>query len=727
MDDPWGSPWATTKNPPVTSSEKLNIEAPPPVFISSASASLSIPAGQSPWADDDAFGDWSTAEPQQSPSAWGAWAGSQIGAPDLTPRYEGHRRDVSVAWPGSTSPGQRSLVLAPSLSSSRQPSPDPWSAERYSPTKPLSPLPTLDQFALSPSLGQPLAEIHGEARTGPHVEARDSVTGHTRDAKERGHEGQIPLRESWVDKAAIDSAISTSETMPPRTSSESSDDSGFDEPNRHIPVTSDNDDDGQNLRDVAENERKSSKVRELVHMYDGMARVKVEQKPIALPLPTKALHDGEPTSCSSKGNVDALDEPVIDEELGVQHEESHHKVAPGATESDSILCFEEGLSGDYPLDVRRALAFSIDLSKLDELIPDVHDTVSTVQDDAPVADHIIRDSFTTISERKLWYRIVRLGSSRKHDSGLEDNYSSVTWQGSAVRIETSKIVRRWMEEDSIAGRPVLGAGLGRSSSTHMFGWDSSAAPVELETVFRRRSSMQHMRRDSGSRVLPEGAGSQPTSPRTPRTLATFGWSTNPTGLGSEQGISPPNRSNNPIIDNTAPSPIAHSSAAVEATSAAARVPESQQATVTELDEDDDWGEMVTSPKDNIGQDISLADGNTWAFAPKRQSVLAAKLSTASEPSIQHLSRLMNPSGATLLALRGPMTLGGKQNKKRDTNAIADLVLQPTKSQSRIASHQPISTVRAVANTAPRSSTNENDDIIIKTIVQFLPDLSYMLR
>ncbi|EFX00329.1 hypothetical protein CMQ_7331 [Grosmannia clavigera kw1407] len=66
----------------------------------------------------------------------------------------------------------------------------------------------------------------------------------------------------------------------------------------------------------------------------------------------------------------------------------------------------------------------------------------------------------------------------------EGNYRTVSWQGSVVRSETVKIVRRWMEEDSFTGKPVLGLSGTRGN---LFGWDSTTEPVALNDVFKRVS------------------------------------------------------------------------------------------------------------------------------------------------------------------------------------------------------------------------------------------------
>ena len=147
--------------------------------------------------------------------------------------------------------------------------------------------------------------------------------------------------------------------------------------------------------------------------------------------------------------------------------------------------------------------YAVDIAEIDALFSSfpVHATTPRADDadlDAFIPDgYILDDSFTNIAERRVWYRIARHGSSRKHNAGggidaasdADANYRPVTWATSTTRLDTVKIVRRWMEEDSFTGKPTLGAGLysggGGARGINMFGWDSAAEPVTLDQVFKR--------------------------------------------------------------------------------------------------------------------------------------------------------------------------------------------------------------------------------------------------
>jgi hypothetical protein len=153
--------------------------------------------------------------------------------------------------------------------------------------------------------------------------------------------------------------------------------------------------------------------------------------------------------------------------------------------------------------------FSIDMTKLDDLFPSVDTSFPSPE---PVPDVIIDDSFTSISERKAWYLMSRPGSMRKHNMGDDENYVRVGWGNSHVREQSIRIVRRWMEEDSITGRVVLGR-RGGAAGAKIFNWDSSAPSTEIsisELLARKNHSRQTSVASKGTVASPTAAG--------------FGWS-----------------------------------------------------------------------------------------------------------------------------------------------------------------------------------------------------------
>ncbi|UNI18719.1 hypothetical protein JDV02_004972 [Purpureocillium takamizusanense] len=246
-----------------------------------------------------------------------------------------------------------------------------------------------------------------------------------------------------------------------------------------------------------EEDRKPSKVQELVEMFDGIAHRNAASSE-ALSTSTK-----EPTAIAVDTDV-ALQVPDIqvaeafDEELqhegmaGSEDNEEVDKSAPEPTAGDEdqkpLPDTEQRVDSGSRLKLP-PVPFPIDLTQLDRLFPS---TPSTSVDPEPVPDVIIDDTFASVSERKAWYHVSRFGSIRKYNGGGggddDDGYVRVSWAGSHVRDKTLRIVRRWMEEDSIGGRVVLGRRLGAGGGGNLFNWDSEAPPVEIGELLRAKKS-----------------------------------------------------------------------------------------------------------------------------------------------------------------------------------------------------------------------------------------------
>ncbi|KUI59767.1 hypothetical protein VP1G_07008 [Cytospora mali] len=292
------------------------------------------------------------------------------------------------------------------------------------------------------------------------------------------------------------------------------------------------------------------------------------------------------------------------------------------------------------------LNFTPDLESIDKLFD-----VAKLDAEQPSAkdysldyiDGIINDSFTSISERKTWWRISRHGTMRKHDSGDDDNYRRITWASSKTREETNQIVRRWMEQDSYSGgRPSFGDAA--SVKGGAFNWNSRAEPLSMDQVFGKRKSTQYLkaattsvprplslqpepRTYSHSRNLSTGVKSLP--PRSPALNSlpppsplsipgppmspAFGWSTATNGSASVTPASsrPPSRTVRRSIEVTSVNSANSRSIAPSINDPESRnslqlapppvppsvSPEKSNDPVPEVDEDDDdeWGEMVVSP------------------------------------------------------------------------------------------------------------------------------------
>ncbi|KAF8425594.1 hypothetical protein EV426DRAFT_663400 [Tirmania nivea] len=83
----------------------------------------------------------------------------------------------------------------------------------------------------------------------------------------------------------------------------------------------------------------------------------------------------------------------------------------------------------------------------------------------------VEDIISTTSTRKAWYRISRVGTARKHNSGEGDDYVRVTWSKSKVRADVCDIVNRWIKEGRFSISDAIG--LGRSYGA-IFGWGDGA-------------------------------------------------------------------------------------------------------------------------------------------------------------------------------------------------------------------------------------------------------------
>ncbi|ETS79791.1 hypothetical protein PFICI_09644 [Pestalotiopsis fici W106-1] len=637
MDDPWGSPWASapsdtvSKNdhPPSPSSPpKSLLSLPPKAFFGS---SLNLPA-QSPWADHG-FGDWASPGPVDDTAPnlqWASWA-----EPSLAPRAESPGKQSPIAWPSSTatSPGLKPM-RSRSSTLFRQSSPDPWTndaswrdRDEVAPFKAVSITSTTDdQEAPLPVDTQVV--IHVEE---PHAGITDEINSqdklHVHDAREGG--------------ATLSLAVEPEgHESPSRPSSTFSAESSHGQEQQDSPITSV--DEELNFRPRNLTRKSSSKVSDLVGLYDGLARAASDgsgSRPVSRKKSTGSTHAANCIENAGAGEGDN----VFDHEPSTS-EDSRTSISSGGSSTPRIqpqnrLSQRSHASSDKghdPAADAHALAlreltekfgvikFDVDVKLLDrafdsKLDPDYEECVAP----EGLTDRIITDSFGTVAERKAWYRVSRFGSMLKHDSGDEENYHRVTWQTSQLHDDAIKIVRRWMEEDSISGKPILGGG----KRTSAFNWDSAAAPVALDKVFARRSlgprpkgsssvPMGHTPTSSiGSQIsiteepkFPSGLGGSyaPSSIGTPSTsaspIANFGWSTRPpstfimttrSSVHSLKIEKPAQRSAN----STTPGLLSPAFQQPQMINEhGSEVPmKSDDDDDDDTAEDDDWGEMVFSP------------------------------------------------------------------------------------------------------------------------------------
>ncbi|KAF5025964.1 hypothetical protein F66182_1932 [Fusarium sp. NRRL 66182] len=517
MENPWGSPW-TNDSPP-----KIDLPAPPPhahFTADHSGSSQRISPAHTPWNDDeDAWGGWAEAGKDGSPR-WGRSPGLRpIGGspassrlPSPTPDSWGRRLSAQEASRArreesngdsaiSMGEGLRPIIgrvatRTPSLNSLRENAADVW----QQPDPPLSnrsasPLPSDDGRPGSPD-GEPEPALQRETRPAALRRASSKVSG---------------LVELYDDMAKRSHSVSPVDPSMRKVSDNVS---------------------------AVQDSTPESKVEERMEPQE---EPQVESKPEPK-LESKSEMESEPDSETS---VEAA--PIVTEEAPKQKEESATEDTEELLEqSDSWSDFESPTQGetiqsetnqelemeapeeqlpvsettakeespDEPVPARPKLPsipFSVDVTKLDHLFPSVEATFPAPE---PIPDVIIDDTFASISERKAWYLLSRPGSIRKHNLGDDENYVRIGWGSSQVREKSIRIVRRWMEEDSITGRVVLGR-RGGAAGAKIFNWDSSAPSTEI-------SISELLARKSHSRQTSANSKATAASP----TAAAFGWNSN---------------------------------------------------------------------------------------------------------------------------------------------------------------------------------------------------------
>ncbi|KAL7625264.1 hypothetical protein AAE478_004480 [Parahypoxylon ruwenzoriense] len=849
MDDPWGSPWAssetTSKQDPTPSPPKNLLSPPPKAFFGST---LNLPS-QSPWADDAGFGDWAGAEQADAlvnALDWGVWAESSR-SPQPSPKPDEPGKRDSIAWPSSTatSPGLRPLPRSRTSSIFRHNSPDPWAADLSLHDRKNDSIPTSSRTPQITDAGPPSESIKTpvlavkEQRDVKCVEAEDDVTQleeeTEKSASKRPKEWEpssmpADTREPHGPDADPASKVEVHDIQS-RPSSTFSLDSYNAADRQDSPITSVDEDPKSRLQTTPR--KASGKVQELVGIYDDLAKSITEESP-ASTRPGPSRSENRERSPSQARSLEA----GVDIDFGDFEDASsiHEKPAPSSNASstfsggsptpkarpEDVVCQDRANepTSRQSTKLRKAsvpvqqliekfgpIRFDIDLKSIEKLFPGLADDVGgDAKETSEVSDRIINDSFTTIPERKTWYRISRYGSMRKHDSGDEDNYHRVEWPTSHLHSDTIKIVRRWMEEDSISGRVTLGAG----KRTSVFNWDSSAAPVDLGKVFARKLSITHSR--SNSAAIPESGSERPTQPATPDSevrksmkspieppdpgprsmtarMPSFGWSSNAI---KSPPISPPTP-NNPRDSNYA-DPINRPASVLTGagTRAAPAVPtpreEPNKSEVVQEDEDeDDWGEMVSSPRVESQSGVTLA---TQSLDTNNTTPVQVTLANgSSKPDIKTTSAKQNSNPVAQLSISIPQssrdpkqmpsqarsanaktqrvdpwpladfsifeqaTRTPKSSKQDPSWPLADLSVfeSPTsastsnwgnslKTKSELSSksreNNQTGTTKVVETEAPlkavlgpiqKSDRQQDQDDIARRIVQNLPDLSYMLH
>ncbi|RGP79938.1 hypothetical protein FLONG3_1882 [Fusarium longipes] len=546
MEDPWGSPW-TNDSPP-----KIDLPAPPPnahFTADHSGSSQRVSPSLPPWNDDDdTWGGWAEAGKDSSPR-WGRSpglrpiGGSPSGSrlPSPTPDPWGRSPTFDNTHLKKDDNGDSAISLGDGLRpiiervATRSPSPvrslkenaaDIWQQpDPAISNRSVSPLPGEDEGRPSSPDGAPRPALQPETRQPPSRQPSNKVSELVEmfdDISKRTHSAS-PIDPSMRKLSGNISPVGdiTSELEP----------NGSQEP-EHLQMGNDPEielEDGSKTQEGSESNLPEPVANQSESESEPEPEEKAEVTPEELPEhetevaedKTKELPKEEGDQAESDSWSD-FESPTQDAcQMKVQEPEPE---APKAQLPVTETSTEEETSTEKaPVRPKPpSEPFSIDMTKLDDIFPSVDTSFPPPE---PVPDVIIDDTFTSISERKAWYLMSRPGSIRKHNMGDDENYVRVGWGNSHVREQSIRIVRRWMEEDSITGRVILGR-RGGAAGAKIFNWDSSAPATEI-SISELLARKNHSRQTS---VASKGTVASPTA-------AAFGWSNAP--IPSPTAAAPP--------------------------------------------------------------------------------------------------------------------------------------------------------------------------------------------
>lgn len=653
MDD-WASPWAEEEqyqqptNARETGGNNTSTTTHLPV---AKAATLSLGESiNSPWDnveeedDDEGFGEWSLpaevklAEGSFQPDeAWHRNAGNQG-------ELEDHAKDLAPAWKENAT-----LSEPPKLAPSpvpkhlmRQSSPGPWATESSR-----NDIPHAEEKEISE---EGLAELEQEGdgsldvtslgsspQSGPQDVAQEHIL--------RAHDIPTPEAESIQSTESKRNSTADVDRSSSQPSSSPSVTSQHEDGRHESPRTSM--DDESHRPQLAR--KVSSKIQELVEHFDGLVKqgddeVFTSRESSQVRSQEQSPHEGiEDFGEFADSKEETLGiEAVTEQNLLRTDSPDYNKhvlspmTQPSSPRSPNTL--KETTSQIHsPQKVCGPISVDVDLSILDKLFPP---NKSEPAEDIFIPDSVPHDSFRSMEERKMWYRISRYGPMLKHDNGDDENYVRISWPKSTVRDDTLKIVARWMEEDRLSGHVVLGGG-GKTST--LFGWGDSKAPaVSLASAFASRDIKKAQRSSiiqptapdmtdstsprSSSRQIPEKAPSISEEPKPTPPVVSFGWNSVPDTvshrdvqistspglpttipkLPAPQTISPTRTSTSSLrpivlsktivpIESPQQTPLPVSASLSEASTDFLVSMAKPMDAIDNQEEDDDWGDMVSTP------------------------------------------------------------------------------------------------------------------------------------
>ncbi|KAK0660092.1 putative glucan 1, 4-alpha-glucosidase [Cercophora samala] len=828
MDDPWRSPWTATDvdpdkdhKPPSRSPSKSDLAPPPRALLSgSSSPRISAAVESSPWGDDgDGFGDWAGASTPaaDASSVHSGWGGGWATSPNLAPvrRDDDSGRLSPIAWPGNIATPKPA-----NGSAFRQPSPDPWASESSFDRRPTE----IDAPQVVVDLASPRAATFETLHDSTNLGAIGLDAGwHSASVEENGAgptEVADPLKHE--EKRVEDPIQLPNQNSEIRSYTPSNEETDHDDDHQDSPITSIDEDHRGRQREPG---RPAGKVQELVVKFDGLAKAK-SQESLRVPRPKSSGSMDKRDASSENGEFsefedteevgpcpppDPVEQPVApqnseDAERPVTPPSSQDVESPLTPPSSKPKC-EDGTpmkafsqetasTATSPAAAPRTRidrpTFAVNLDKVSELFESmkVPASLPIINIDGEIPERVITDSFSEISERKVWYRLSRLGSTRRHNAADEDSYRRVTWPTSTVRQEVIAIVRRWMEEDSIAGRVALGGGISKTQK-NMFGWDSSAEPVGLDAVFGKRKPESRPTPPEPIQISDPPASvvkePNPISSRSAHSLASpppalqsppvasFGWSESPAFAPAPTTIlaPPPRPSTGRNAPSASHSTANHSRTASQPSVIAAVFPPTPTPEANhdeEEDDEEDWGEMVSSPIESKPAGFqsfddafalpvtptpvqALADGEATGdpnpptndpWSTTDLSMFDAPALTSSQSKAPAALPTPSDTPTTLafspIVVTFPLSLSETPTPSPTFKPPAQTSPPPPPPKtllnarpftpsvpSRLSEHMsvPPDVVEPVQD--PINEHTTNDDEVAKQIISNLPDLSYMLR
>ncbi|KAM0456332.1 hypothetical protein ACHAPV_007274 [Trichoderma viride] len=698
MEDPWGSPWAAD------SPAKIELPAAPQNAHFSADSlfprrnSRSPAPSRSPGFEDD--------------DAWGGWNGG--GAADGSASGK-----ESPGW--GTSPGLKPLQMAPSV---RSLSPDPWKEVA---------LQRLDTTTLEKEERQPRArrasETSGDGRV---VDSAISLgEGHQLQREDNLKSG-IPAVVPSLDVDATEDTWGMG-VAPEAPAPDGIPAIQLEEPDSSLDVEIPVLDVKQEEHDKEPGEQLFT-ADEPVQKEDALSIPNgvdtKEEEPIA------AVQVIDDAAVNPEPEGDQLPPPIkIETATESQHQpqESRDEIpeSPAVSEtkdleSPSSILQPQPAEQDTPWVLKDlSIQYPVDFTKLDDLFPS---TPAITTEAELVPDVVIDDTFASSSERKAWYRISRFGSKRKHDLGDDDNYIRVGWSGSQIRDRTTQTVRRWMEEDSITGRVVLGRRLGGSGAV-MFNWNSTA-PAEIGEFLGRHS------RNSSMTV--KSAAPSPTA-------SSFGWASsvpsspvvarhplaNEFQNPDEREAQSPKEFKEPKVDSARHSlalepPPLHTRGHIPTP---IKIPPTLP--IGQDEDDDDWGDMMTAtPVDSpsFTEDERGLTSNRSSIDPQSafQFETVFDSSRVTSPKIEKASKrpLSWHLGQTLAK---PFKRGAKTPSTPLFPSPLSKPMTPPQATPTRHAHTMSAGASPMQFSPARLSLSAEDEETVAKLLRDIPDLTYMLR